>query len=1251
MPRIAAVSLGARIIAALAIMLVAQLSASVLLVSPARAATTANASGRYDGLALRDLGGKTAALVQLVADGGAFAPAEVWRSDPGAFDVRKATFVAGDVNGDGIGDGIVLYDLGDARSRLYVFLSDGQHAVKTTAWTSRAGAFARARAKLAVGDLNRDGCDDVIALYDKGRASAALYRFISKGTTFTASVGWSAPAGAFACTRAQLAAGDANGDGRDDAIVLYRSTTTSSRLFVFTSGSSKFTRKSFWRGAYAAGRARLAAGDTDSDGRADAICLYRKADNTGRLDVFRSTRTAFKKATWYDGAGGPLPATSCRFAAGDVTGDGRADAVIVQPTSDLSSSLTTCVSSGSAFEPQVWWQGDWVYPTVRLAVGPSPGMVLSDNVEVLEPSSVSALRAVSADAGSFTFATETAQLGRLQPGDVMLSGPSATFPGGICRKVTGVSDQGGKLVVSTEQATLADVIDQGEVAFTEHVTAADLSPLGVTQPGVRLVTDPALSGAAPPGLLPWAQGFGLTDGFGFELTTTILDKVDVEGSVWLEPDAYVDWDIGWTGLESAAYTQRLTTSTDLTVSIKNTLDTEVKQTIYRQTLAVITIMVGPVPVVVTPEFEVYVGASGEVTAGVTAGMTLTTDATLGVAYDGEDWGKTSSFTYEITPQPPQLFGSAELKGFAGAGLSFKIYAVAGPEAKIEPYVKLEAATNTVPWWTLKAGVDTEVGFKVEALDVTIAEATYTFNLFEYVIDEAGSGSGAAGGGAAFQIPSIRGAVLESGTSRGLDGAVVEARTGAPPGGAVVATATAAADGSFILWGLAPGGYTVAASKGGYADNTRASTVSAGATTTGQNVSLTAVQNQGVAGRVVQNPGGAGLDGVYVGLYEGLATEWSWPYDSRHTWGGGNYEFIGLEPGPYWIYASESSYFPDRVSFTVVAGQKTVAPDLHLVPYEAQGITGRVTSSLNGAGIADAAVALHEGLASPASEIVRTATTAADGTYAMDGIETGQYTIVVTMAGYVDRQKDTTVYSAQIRTGQNLVMSPAEAGGVARTTNSSDFLRYEATDGMIRSGYDAYMSDAGTVELWYRPKAFDPGNIVQVTMGYDNFPGGESGNAPILYLITGLDGVFRFLINENDGGGPGQGTWHYVAGTTYFQLNQWYHLAAQWGPGGIRLFVNGHLEGSDAWEGKPEADWSNGTLSGGWFSLGENECHSSWIWHGTAPGSYKQFRVSQVERYSVTFTPPDIVASDGDTLLLDHLIGGTYGEPFGFVWIP
>ncbi|MBE3033040.1 MAG: VCBS repeat-containing protein, partial [Actinobacteria bacterium] len=631
--------------------------------SPSLVTATDNASGRYDTVVLRDLGKRTAAVVSMVADGGAFTADQLWRSRKGKLDVRKVKWLAADVNADGFADGVALLDLGKGRSRLVIYRSNGDKAVPKTAWTSKKGAFSWARAKLAVGDVNGDGRDDVIALYDRGKAGAALYRFISTGSAFKMSIGWKAPRSRFSCAKAQLAAGDVTRDGKDDATVLYKSTTTSSRLYVFVAGASKFTKKTFWSGKYAAGRAQLATGDADSDGDFDAICLYRKPDNTGRLDVFLSSKKSFAKpAVWYDGAGGPLPATSCRFAVGDVTGDGRADAVVAQPTGDMSSSVTTCVSTASGFEPQVWWDGDWIYPTLRLGVAPSLGMVVSDKAEVLDASSMGALRAVTAD-GTLTFAGEPAQLGRVQAGDVLLAGPSDTFPTGLCRKVTAVGEQSGKVAVETTDAALADIIDQGEVAFDKRITLDDLSEEGIVYPGVRLKRD-----LAPPGTLPVALGGGYTEGFGFDLTTTIAGKVDVEGAVWLDPSAYCDWDIGFFGLKSAYYTQVISTRTDLTVSFKETFDEEVKQTIYKQTLAVITIMIGPVPVVVTPEFEVYVGASGEVTAGVTAGVSIATEARVGITYDDDDgWDKTFSSTYELTPQPPQLFGALELKGFAGAG--------------------------------------------------------------------------------------------------------------------------------------------------------------------------------------------------------------------------------------------------------------------------------------------------------------------------------------------------------------------------------------------------------------------------------------------------------------------------------------------------------------------------------------------------------------------------------------------------------
>ena len=1246
-----------RVLAALALTLLLAVLALAGLAPPAArgadARVVANAAGRYDTVVLRDLGHRTAALVCMVADGGTFTPQELWRSKAGTFDVGKAKFVVGDVNGDGIGDGIVLYDLGKSRARLSVFLSDGSKAVEKTAWTSKPGAFSWSRARLTVGDVNGDGCDDLVALYDRGHASAALYRFVSHGTKFVLSTGWRARRGTFSCARAQLAAGDVTGDGRDDVLILYGATATSSRLYVFAATANKFVKKTFWHGAYAAGRAQLAAGDVDSDGKCDLICLYRKPDLTGRLDVFLSSKKAFAGPTaWYDGAGGPLPATNCRLAAGDVTGDGRADVVIVQPAGDTTSSVTACVAGASAFEPHVWWEGDWTYPTVRLGVAPSPGMVISDKAKVLDPGSMGALRAVTAG-GTMTFAGETAQLGHVHVGDVLLAAPAANFPGGICRKVTAVTDQGGGLQVTTAQATLSDVIDEGEVAFSKRIATSDLSPQGVVAPGVRLITGPA-----PPGVLPGSPGREFTDGIGFDITTTIAGTAEVEGDVWLDPTTYLDWNIGWTGLNSAVFTQTLATTTDLSVSLKASIDKEIKQEIYKEPLAIITIMVGPLPVVITPEFEVYVGASGKATAGITAGLSINTETSVGVSYDGKDWHHTETATHEITWKKPQLFGGLELKGFVGAGLSFKLYDVVGPYAKLELFEKLEADTSDDPWWTLKAGLDAEIGVKVEALDITLAEVGYTLHLFEFVIDQAGSGTPGDGTGT-YHLPSVRGKVLDAGdATTGVESALVELHEGAgAPDGQLVDTAESAGDGSYVFSGIDAGDYTVVASKDGYAQNSRDTTVVADNTATGQDVSIARDATQGVSGTVYTQPGGAPVGWADVSLRQVSEGWWGFTeIDSLTTDADGTFEFTGVPPGDYYLYASHSGYdcFPDRRDVTVAAGQMTTGQDLHLVAWSAQGLAGRVTSALDGSGVEGAGIELREGYDAPCGYLYRTTTTAADGSYAFTGVEPGDYTVVGHETGYVDGQCDTSVAKATVTVSQDFEMAPYVADGVARSVDGADFIRYPMFVGVVDDQMQ-FLSQA-TYELWFKLREAVSGTIAQVSLGYGNWPGGASGNGPIMELVVNNQGKLAFYVNEGGSSGPMQNDWQRMAasdwdaGEVEAQVDKWYHLAAEFGPDGLKLFVNGVLRASDpTFTGAPAPDWSDGTLYGGWVSLGDND---TILPGGPSPlASFKELRVSDYERYSGDFEPPDTMTSDAHTLLLDHLIGGTTGEDHGMVWVP
>ena len=307
--------------------------ASLALVAPALAAdgppavaSAKNVAGSRDALGLVNLGDGKCAIHTFVAVGGALDRVQSWK---GTLAFSRARFVAGDVNGDGLTDGIVLYNMGDRRARLYVMLSNGTtFTTKKIAWTSAKGAFTWSRAKLAVGDVNADGKDDVVVLYDRGRGRAELQRFVSKGSTFKMSVGWKCGRGGLYASRAQLALGDATGDGKADAIVLYRGSP--SRLLTFATKGSTFVKKTFWKGTYPA--AKLAAGDLDSDGDVDAVCLRDDGDGRMALDAFLSDKAAFAApAPWWLSAAGAVGATA-RLACGDLDANGMADAVLLTPT-------------------------------------------------------------------------------------------------------------------------------------------------------------------------------------------------------------------------------------------------------------------------------------------------------------------------------------------------------------------------------------------------------------------------------------------------------------------------------------------------------------------------------------------------------------------------------------------------------------------------------------------------------------------------------------------------------------------------------------------------------------------------------------------------------------------------------------------------------------------------------------------------------------------------------------------------------
>lgn len=338
--------------------------------------------------------------------------------------------------------------------------------------------------------------------------------------------------------------------------------------------------------------------------------------------------------------------------------------------------------------------------------------VIPETTEVLPDTTTRYLAAVSGDGAVYTFTQSTAELEEVEPGDIMVGDVAGAAPDGFLRKVTSVSSPEGQVVVATEPTTIEEAVESGEVHISQSLIPGQ-SRVGIRIPGVTLAPSPEK-------FEYYFRDVVLYDIDGDPWTTD--DQIKADGTLALEMGFDFSLRVQDFELKDLSFTTRVKETADLEIKCEVELvSIEAEREIAREYLSPITVMIGPLPVVIVPLLTVNVGVDGSVSVGVTTSIRQEARLRAGVEYAQGFWGPLSDFTNEFQFDPPHLSAGLNVKGYAGSRLSLLLYGVIGPYADVDGYLELEADVFQTPWWTLYGGLEVPVGVTVGILGHTIAD--------------------------------------------------------------------------------------------------------------------------------------------------------------------------------------------------------------------------------------------------------------------------------------------------------------------------------------------------------------------------------------------------------------------------------------------------------------------------------------------------------------------------------------------------
>lgn len=331
-----------------------------------------------------------------------------------------------------------------------------------------------------------------------------------------------------------------------------------------------------------------------------------------------------------------------------------------------------------------------------------------------------------------------------QPGTVQLAGPANVSvgqviavapepqaPDGLLAKVTSVTqDATGSTFAETVPATLPEVVPTGAMDIRIPRTALELGGVGA---GGRAHARSALGSQL-------SQAFSCTNG--------IEMKAGAEASLSAGVDLSASWHWGLPPSVEVRFEGDVTARAKVNASVNAEATCSLAPTALLSqpiSLGTYTFSVGPVPVVVRPQAQLYLSASGTVHGGVATSAETSISATAGVQSDHGQFKPFGKLSPTLHFTPPTVDAAATIQAAVAPTLDVLLYGVAGPRIDLSAGLKLQAEPTARPWWRLTAPMSLGAQLRMDVLKLSSPRYTVWSAEPELAVAP-GSGPSGAGGG-------------------------------------------------------------------------------------------------------------------------------------------------------------------------------------------------------------------------------------------------------------------------------------------------------------------------------------------------------------------------------------------------------------------------------------------------------------------------------------------------------------------------